>query len=184
MSYSTIILLLTVTLLYSHSIQISTTMWDSLSINPSIHQVIAYSQTVQVFRCDLSHLILRFCCDNVFASMNVWLKCLIEWENSRHAFSTCFWLHRIIKQAGYLGMICSVSQDAVHHRLEHAIMFLKSQLLAIVTNAELNEFTMSEVITLTSTTIEETSWVIRQTMGHIGSIIIWRQKKSIFNCVI
>jgi len=114
--------------------------------------VIISSKKDHVLIRDLSVLTLQIIFNACWDSMNIGSKRPIAWNNSRHAPSWQFYLHRRIEEAGSPGIICIVCHQVLRHSSEHGTSSMGKYLLATPHIATLNKLTLSEFTELTSST--------------------------------
>jgi len=132
-------------------------MSDSQSLNTSLFEVMISSKNERVIICDLSDLTLQIIFDAWWASMNIGSKRPIAWNNSRHAPLWRFYLHCGMAENGSPGIICLVCHQVLRHPSEYGTSSRGKHLLAKAHITKLNELTESEVIELTSSTVDETA---------------------------
>jgi len=113
--------------------------------------------------------------------MNGGSKWPIAWNNSRHPPSWQFYLHCGIEETGSSGIICIVCHQVLRHASEHGTSSMGKHLLAKAHIAKLNELTESEVIELTSSTVDETALAILKRQGSRGITIVSLQRKIRFD---
>jgi hypothetical protein len=128
-------------------------------------EVIITSRNQHVVISDLSDVTLQILIDDSWASMNVGSKRPITWNNSRHAPSWRFNLHRRIEETGSPGIICIVCHQGFRHKSEHGTSIIVTPLLAKAHFVKLSEFTVSEVTELTSSMVDETAMAILKRQG-------------------
>jgi hypothetical protein len=113
--------------------------------------------------------------------MNVGSKRPIVRNNSSNAPWWRFYLHSGIAETGCPGIICIVCHHELRHPLEHESSLMGNPMLAKAHIVELNEFTVSEVTELTSSTVNETALAILKRKGSRGIPIVSSQTKFKFN---
>jgi len=113
--------------------------------------------------------------------MNVGSKRPIAWNASRHEPSWRFYLHCGIEKSGSPGIICIVCHQVLRHSSEHETSSMGKQLLAKAHIGKFNKLTESEVIELTSSTVNETALAILKRQGSRGITIVSLQRKFIFD---
>jgi len=155
-------------------------MSDTKSLNTSLLDVMISSKHESVFIHDLSDLTLQIVFDAWWASMNIGSKRPIACTNSRHAPSWRFCLHCGIEDTGSPGIICIVCHQVLRHSSEHGTSSMGKHLLAKAHIAKFNELTVSEVIELTSSTVDETAFPILKWQGSGGIFIVSSQRKITF----
>ena len=105
----------------------------------------------------------------------------IAWNDSWHAPSWCFKLHRGMAVTGSPGIICIVCHQVLRHPSEDGTSSIEKHLLAKLHIAMLNELTELEVSKLTSTTVGGTALAILKRQGSQGIKIVSSQMKFIFD---
>jgi len=156
-------------------------MYDTLSLNTSLLDVMISSKNECVIIRDLSDLTLQIIFDAWWASMNVGSKRPVAWKNSRHAPSWRFYLHCGIEETGSPGIIYIVCHQVLRHPSEHGTSSMGKHLLAKAHIAKLNKLTESEVTELTSSTLDETALAILKRQGSRGITIVSLQRKTIYD---
>jgi hypothetical protein len=130
-------------------------MSDSTSWNTSFLEVIVSSKNECVFVRDLSDLILHVICNALWTSMNDVLKQHIAWNNSTHAPLWWFYIHCGIEQTFSPGIICIICHLILRHLSEHGTSSIGKPLLPNDHIAKLNEWTVTEVTELNSSTVDK-----------------------------
>jgi len=156
-------------------------MSDSQSLNTSLLEVMISAKNERVFIRDLSDRTLEIIFDAWWAPMNIGSKLPIAWNNSRHAPSWRFYLHCGMAENGSPGIICIVCHQVLHHPSEHGTSSMGKHWLAKAHIAKLNELTESEVIELTSSTVDETALAILRRQGSQGISIVSLLSQVIFD---
>jgi len=121
------------------SFLIPTTISDAKSLNTSLLQVMISSTNERVLIPDLSNLTLRITFNVWWAPMNRGSKPTIVWNNSRHAPSWRFYLHRRVEETSSLGIVCIVCHQVLCLPSEHGTRSMGKHLLAKAHIAKLNE---------------------------------------------
>jgi hypothetical protein len=162
------------------SFLISTALFDSKSLNTSLLEVTISSKNECVLIRDMSDLTLQIIFDAWWASMTLWLKRPIAWNNSRHAPSWWFYLHCGFAETGSPNIIYIVCHQVLRHPSEYGNSSMGKHMLAKALFANLNELTESEVTELTSLTVHKTALPILTRQGTRGITIVSLQRKIIF----
>jgi len=155
-------------------------MSDSQSFNALLWEVIISSRNEYVFGRDLSNFGFPITFETWWASVNVEWRCLIAWNNSRHAPSWWYNLHCRFEETGSTSIIDFILLYVLCHPSEPGTSPMGTHWLAKEHNTKLNELTESEVSELTSTTITETKLTILKRKGSQGITIESLQRKFIF----
>jgi len=179
--YLTTMWLLTVSPLELFSVQIPTTMSDLQCLNIWLVEVMLSSKDDHVFIRVLSDLTLQIILDTLWASMTVGSKHPIACNISRHKPSWRFYLHCGIMETGSTGIICIVCHQVLHHPSDQGTSSIGKHLLAKVHIARLNEFTESEGLKLTRTSVDHAAFseLTRQGSRVISNVRL--QQKFIFD---
>jgi hypothetical protein len=154
-------------------------MSDTQSLNTSLLDGMISSKNQLVIICDLSDLTMQIIFDAWWASMNVGLMQPIAWNNSRRAPSWRFYLHCVIEETGWPGIICIIFHQVICHPSEYGTSSMGKNLPAKAYIAKLNELTESEVTELTSSTVDETALAILKREGNRRITIVSLQRKII-----
>jgi len=155
-------------------------MSGTKSLNTFSQEVVISSQNDNVFIRDLSDHTLQIIFNAWWASMNVGSKWLISWNNSRHAPWWRFYLHCWIEETGSPSIICIICHQVLRHSSEHGSSSMGTHLLAKACITMLNKLTVSEVMELTSSMVDETVLAILKRQGSRGILIISSQWKFKF----
>jgi len=167
-----ITLLSAVTWVVLQRFPIHTAISDSQSLNPSMQEVMSSSKNERIFIQDWSYLTLQLVFDALWASMDVYSKRLIAWNYSRHVPSWQYYVHCQNEQTSSRGIICIDCHPVLRHPSEHGTSSMGKHLLTKAHIAKLNELTGSEVIKLTSSTVDETALAILKRQRSRGITII------------
>jgi len=124
---------------------------------------------------------LQILFDSWWASINVGSKRPVAWNNSRHAPSGRFYLHRGIEETGSTSIIYIVCHQVLRHPSEHGTSSMGKHLLAKAHITKLIELTESVVAELTSSTVEETALGILMRPESRGITIVSLQKQIRFD---
>jgi len=179
--YRTISNLLTVIQVEVLKAQYSTSLSDTKCLNTLLVEVIISSKNDRIFICHLSNLTLQIIFNPLWAWMNVRLKWPVTWNNSRHASSWRFDLHRGNEETGCPGIICIIYHQVLRHPSEHGTCSMGKHLLAIEHIAKLKEITVSEVTDSTCSTVDETPLPILKRNRYRSIPIVSSQTKFKFN---
>jgi len=125
---------------------------------------------------NLSELTLQIIFDAWWASMNEGSKRPITWNNSGHVPSWRFYWHCGIEETSRPSIICIICHQVLCHPSEHATSSMGKHLLAKAHITKLNELTESDVIELTSSTVDETALAILKRQGSRGITIVSLQR--------
>jgi len=123
-------------------------------------EVIISSKNERVFIRHLSNVALEIIFNDYCLSMNVGSKCLIAWDNSRHAPSWRFYLHFGIEDPGSPGIISIICHQVLRHPSEHGTSSIGKYFLGKAHITKSNELAESEVTELTRLTVDDTALAI------------------------
>jgi hypothetical protein len=150
------------------------------SVNTSLLDLMTASKHQHGFIHNISDLTLHIMFDGWWASLHVSRKQPSAWNTSRHAASWQFYLHCRIEATGTPGIICIMCYHVLLHPPDHGTSSMGKPLLAKAHITKKNKFTMSEIIELTSSTVDEavSAILIRQRSRGITTLSVPR--KTIF----
>jgi len=171
---------LTVTQIELPRIQFPTAMSDTKSLNTSLLEVLISSSSGCILIREFSNLNLHIIFDAWWALKNLGSKRPMAWNNSTHTPSWQFYLHCWIEEIGSPGIICIDCHQVLRHASEHGTSSMGQHVLANAYIAKVNEFTVSEVTELTSSTVDETALAILKSQESRGIPIVSLQRKIIF----
>jgi hypothetical protein len=86
-----------------------------------------------------------------------------------------------MEENGSPGIICIVCHQVLHHPSEHGTSSMGKHILAKAHIAKLNELTKSDVIELTSLTVNETALAMLKRQGSRGITIVSSLRQIIFD---
>jgi len=113
--------------------------------------------------------------------MKLGLKSPIAWNDSTMVHSWQFYLWCRMEETGSPAIICIICHHVLRHPSEHGTSSMATHLLGKAHIAKWNEYTESEVITWTTSMVDETAWAIRMRQGSRGSPIVSLEMKFIFD---
>jgi len=118
--------------------------------------------------------------DTCWGSKNVDTKHLFAWNDSRHAPSGRFYLHWGIEETGIPWIIWIICHQVLRHTSEHGTISIVKHILTKAHIAKLNKLTESELIKLTSLTVDKTALVILKREESQGIRTVCSQREFIF----
>jgi len=162
------------------SISILTAISDSKCLNASSVEVMISSKNQPIFIRDWNDFTSKIMFNAWWASTNIGLKRYIDWNNSRHTASWGCYLHCTFQETSSPGSIYITCHHVLRPVLEHGTRSLRKLLLANTHIAKLHKLTVSQVMELTSSTVNDTALAILRSWGSQGITMLSLQR--IFIC--
>jgi hypothetical protein len=139
------------------------------------------SKNERIFIPDLTDRALEIIFAGWWASKNVGSRRPIAWNNTRHRPSWRYYFNWGTEKTSSPDIIYVVCYQVLRHLSEHGTSTLGKHLLAKAHIAKLNVLTASEVIELTSSTVDETVLPILKRQGSLEITIVRLPRKIIFD---